>query len=48
MVAAGWPHGAQVSENTLDSYLRRLRVKLERLGIAGRVATVRGVCYRWD
>jgi two-component system response regulator MprA len=48
LVAAGWPHGAQVSENTLDSYLRRLRVKLERLGVGGRVATVRGVGYRWD
>jgi DNA-binding response OmpR family regulator len=48
LVAAGWPHGAYVSENTLDSYLRRLRVKLDRLGIADRVATVRGVGYRWD
>jgi DNA-binding response OmpR family regulator len=48
LIATGWPHGAYVSENTLDSYLRRLRVKLDRLGIAGRVATVRGVGYRWD
>ncbi len=48
LVAAGWPHGAYVSQNTLDSYLRRLRVKLDRLGVAGRVATVRGVGYRWD
>ncbi|MGZ0147723.1 response regulator transcription factor [Kribbella sp. WER1] len=48
LIAAGWPHGAYVSENTLDSYLRRLRVKLDRLGIAERVATVRGVGYRWD
>ncbi|MBP2355860.1 two-component system response regulator MprA [Kribbella aluminosa] len=48
LVAAGWPHGAYVSENTLDSYLRRVRVKLDRLGIAERVATVRGVGYRWD
>jgi two-component system response regulator MprA len=48
LVAAGWPHGAQVSENTLDSYLRRLRVKLDPLGIAERIATVRGVGYRWD
>ena len=31
LVAAGWPHGAYVSQNTLDSYLRRLRVKLDRL-----------------
>ncbi|TDW22635.1 response regulator transcription factor [Kribbella kalugense] len=48
LIATGWPHGAYVSENTLDSYLRRLRVKLDRLGIASRVATVRGVGYRWD
>jgi DNA-binding response OmpR family regulator len=48
LIAAGWPYGAQVSENTLDSYLRRLRVKLERLGVADRVGTVRGVGYRWD
>jgi two-component system response regulator MprA len=48
LVAAGWPHGAYVSENTLDSYLRRVRTKLDRLGIAERVATVRGVGYRWD
>jgi two-component system response regulator MprA len=48
LVAAGWPHGAYVTENTLDSYLRRLRVKLDRLGVADRVATVRGVGYRWD
>jgi two-component system response regulator MprA len=48
LVAAGWPQGAYVSENTLDSYLRRVRTKLDRLGIADRVATVRGVGYRWD
>jgi DNA-binding response OmpR family regulator len=24
LIAAGWPHGAIVSENTLDSYVRRL------------------------
>jgi two-component system response regulator MprA len=48
LLAAGWPHGAYVSDNTLDSYLRRLRVKLEQLGAADRVVTVRGVGYRWD
>lgn len=48
LVAAGWPHGAQVSDNTLDSYVRRLRAKLELLGAAGRLITVRGVGYRWD
>ena len=48
LIAAGWPYGAIVSENTLDSYVRRLRVKLTRLGSAGRLVTVRAVGYRWD
>jgi two-component system response regulator MprA len=48
LVAAGWPHGAQVSDNTLDSYVRRLRTKLAVLGMSDRLATVRGVGYRWD
>ncbi|MEU9393903.1 response regulator transcription factor [Streptomyces sp. NPDC048324] len=48
LVAAGWPHGAQVSDNTLDSYVRRLRTKLGPLGVAQRLATVRGVGYRWQ
>ncbi|MFY4720865.1 response regulator transcription factor [Streptomyces sp. LaBMicrA B280] len=48
LVAAGWPHGAQVSDNTLDSFVRRLRTKLGVLGVADRLATVRGVGYRWQ
>jgi DNA-binding response OmpR family regulator len=48
LVAAGWPHGAQVSDNTLDSYVRRIRTKLDLIGAADRLATVRGVGYRWD
>lgn len=48
LIGAGWPHGAIVSENTLDSYVRRLRVKLTRLDSAGRLVTVRAVGYRWD
>ncbi|WP_406438781.1 response regulator transcription factor [Streptomyces sp. NBC_00631] len=48
LVAAGWPHGAQVSDNTLDSFVRRLRTKLGALGVAERLATVRGVGYRWE
>ncbi|BBH17275.1 DNA-binding response regulator [Nocardioides baekrokdamisoli] len=48
LVAAGWPHGAYVSDNTLDSYVRRLRTKLGTLGMAERLVTVRGVGYRWD
>ena len=48
LVAAGWPHGAYVSDNTLDSYMRRLRTKLGTLDVAERLVTVRGVGYRWD
>jgi two-component system OmpR family response regulator len=53
LVAAAWPHGAIVSDNTLDSYVRRLRNKLERLeGVTtpgdAAISTVRGVGYRWQ
>jgi two-component system response regulator MprA len=46
LVAAAWPMGSHVSENTLDSYVRRVRTKLERLGAAS-ITTRRGVGYRW-
>jgi DNA-binding response OmpR family regulator len=46
LVAAAWPHGAMVSDNTLDSYVRRLRNKLERVDVEA-ISTVRGVGYRW-
>jgi DNA-binding response OmpR family regulator len=46
LIAAAWPHEAMVSDNTLDSYVRRIRKKLEPLGLA-EVSTVRGVGYRW-
>jgi len=45
VVAAGWPDGAMVSENTIDSYLRRLRVKLAAVESPVGVETVRGVGY---
>ncbi|MFD9586223.1 response regulator transcription factor [Streptomyces sp. NPDC059980] len=48
LTVAGWPHGAQVSDNTLDSYVRRLRNKLGPLGVSERLVTVRGVGYRWQ
>jgi two-component system response regulator MprA len=48
LIAAGWPHGAQVSDNTLDSFVRRLRAKLGALGAADHLMTVRGVGYRWE
>ncbi len=34
VVAAGWPDGAIVHDNTLDTYVGRLRRKLRRLGAA--------------
>ncbi|MEZ5096621.1 MAG: response regulator transcription factor [Nocardioides sp.] len=46
VVAAGWPDGAIVHENTLDSFLRRLRRKLESIGAGNRIETVRGVGFR--
>ena len=45
LVAAGWPMGAIVNQNTLDSYVRRLRVKLDRVASPVRIETVRGVGY---
>ena len=47
LVAAAWPHGAIVSDNTLDSYVRRLREKLEQFDLTP-IGTVRGVGYRWQ
>lgn len=44
-VAAAWPDGAIVSENTLDSYIRRLRVKLDAVESSVVLETVRGVGY---
>jgi two-component system response regulator MprA len=48
LVAAGWPHGAFVAENTLDQYVARLRRKLAVAGDADRaIVTVHGVGYRF-
>jgi two-component system OmpR family response regulator len=44
-VAAAWPDGAMVSENTIDSFIRRLRVKLEAVGSPVVLETVRGVGF---
>jgi len=46
LVRAGWPHGAIVRENTLDSYIARLRRKLKRFEGAPEISTVHGVGYR--
>ena len=47
LVAAGWPMGAVVHDNTLDSFMARLRRKLDVLGEDRSIHTVRGVGYVW-
>jgi two-component system response regulator MprA len=45
LVAAAWPDGAIVHDNTLDAYIGRLRRKLRELGVDEQIATARGVGY---
>jgi len=45
VVAAAWPDGAMVSENTVDSYVRRIRAKLTQVNSPVRLHTVRGVGF---
>ena len=45
LVAAGWPDGAIVHDNTLDAYLARIRRKLRDAGAPERIDTARGVGY---
>jgi two-component system OmpR family response regulator len=45
LVNAAWPDGAIVHENTLDTYVGRLRRKLRALGVDEEIATARGVGY---
>jgi two-component system OmpR family response regulator len=46
VVAAAWPDGAVVTENTVDSFMRRIRSKLDSVGCPVRIETVRGVGFR--
>jgi two-component system response regulator MprA len=46
LVAAGWPEGAIVHDNTLDAYVARLRRKLREVGHGEAIGTARGVGYR--
>ncbi|MGW5169935.1 response regulator transcription factor [Streptomyces nodosus] len=46
LVRAGWPEGAQVSDNTLDQYLSRLRRKLREASSRLTIDTARGVGHR--
>ena len=45
VVSAAWPDGARVTENTVDSYIRRVRRKLEELDSPVSLHTVRGVGF---
>jgi len=45
LVAAAWPDGAIVHDNTLDTYIGRLRRKLRALGAPEEIHTARGVGY---
>jgi two-component system response regulator MprA len=45
LVAAGWPDGAIVHDNTLDAYLARIRRKLRDAGAPVAIETARGVGY---
>lgn len=45
LIAAAWPEGAIVHENTLDTYIAPLRRKLDRLGADQAIDTARGVGY---
>lgn len=45
LIEAAWPLGAIVADNTLDSYIRRIRTRLEQAGATERIETVRGVGF---
>jgi two-component system, OmpR family, response regulator len=45
LTAAAWPQGAIVHANTLDTYIGRLRRKLEAVESTQGIETVRGVGY---
>ncbi|MGO4456516.1 response regulator transcription factor [Streptomyces sp. M-16] len=47
LLRAGWPEGAQVSDNTLDQYLSRLRRKLRAVGSERTITTSRGIGHRF-
>ncbi len=45
VVSAAWPDGAVVSENTIDSFVRRIRAKLDEIDSPTVIDTVRGVGF---
>lgn len=46
LVAAAWPDGATVHDNTLDQYVVRMRRALRAVAPDAAIVTVRGVGYR--
>jgi len=48
LIAAAWPPGAIVHDNTVDVYVRRLRKKLLELDSETGIHTVHGVGYRLE
>jgi two-component system OmpR family response regulator len=46
LIRSGWPHGAIVHDNTLDTYLARIRRKLSGLASTTEIRTVHGVGYQ--
>lgn len=48
LIASAWPMGAIVTDNTLDAFIRRLRLKLGKTSaLDAAITTVRGVGYAW-
>lgn len=45
LIAMAWPDGAIVHDNTLDTYVKRLRGHLRRLESSSEIRTVRGIGY---
>jgi two-component system OmpR family response regulator len=45
LIATAWPDGAIVHDNTLDTYLKRLRRHLRDLAAPVEIRTVRGIGY---
>jgi DNA-binding response OmpR family regulator len=45
IASAAWPSGGYVSENSIDSYIRRIRKKLRDIAAPQELVTVRGVGY---
>ncbi|CAO5165145.1 Transcriptional regulatory protein TcrA [Frankia sp. AiPs1] len=48
LISSAWPPGSVVRENTLDSYVARLRRALRDVSGRESIATVRGIGYRLD